>query len=98
MPGKTFPHDVYSLELIEAAYQIEATNQAHQLLEEYSTQCFEEIRFFYAMTRWQFNITQTENIIAQQTIQQLANLAGKYGDIKTKTELELELKVCMKKQ
>jgi len=97
MPVKTFLHDVYSLELIDAAYKVEAYNLAQQVAKEYAEQCLEEIRFFYAMSRWQFNLTQTENIIAQQTVQQIADLVGKYDDSKTKAEFEKELKKAMRK-
>lgn len=92
MPVKIYPHDIYSLELADIAYQTENTKLANQLLQEYANQCLEEIRFFYAMPLWQFNLTQTENIIAQQTVQQLANLAGKYDEDGLKKKLEQELK------
>ena len=97
MPPKIFPHDVYSFEVLESAYKIKAISQAHQILEEYTKQCFEEIQFFYAMPLWQFSLTQTENSIAQQTIKQLADLAGKYGDVEIKDSLENELKRAMGK-
>jgi hypothetical protein len=96
MPAKTFEHDIYSLDLIESAYKIGATRQAQQVLNEYATQCLEDIKFFYALPMWQFMLTRTENLVAQQTLQQLADIAGKYGDVKNKNELEKELKASIK--
>jgi len=97
MPGKIYQHDVYSLELIDVAYQIEHVDLAHQVMEEYAKQCLEEICFYYAMPLWQFNLTRTENIIAQQTVQHLADMAGKYEDFELKKKLEAELKRAMNK-
>jgi len=96
MPAKTFPHDVYSLDLTEVAYKIGAIKQAHQIISEYSQQSFEEISFFYAMPIWQFNLTKTENIIDQQTIEQLTDMADKYGDSPIREELEKKLKEITK--
>lgn len=92
MPAKTFPHDVYSITLIETAYKIGANKQAQQLIQEYSKQCLEEIEFYYSMPIWQFELTKSENILAQQTVQQLADLAGKYEDKNLKEALEVALK------
>jgi hypothetical protein len=94
MPLKIFPPDIYSIKLIETAYKIGATSQARQLLNEYTNMCLEEVRFFYAMPIQQFMITQTENIIAQQTIQQLAGIAKQNGDIQIQKRIEKELKVA----
>jgi hypothetical protein len=96
MPANIYVHDVYSIDLIEAAYKIEAMKQSHQLVNEYANQCLEEIRFYNAMPLWQFKITQTENYVAQQTVQQLADIAGKYEDTKTKNLLEKQLKEALK--
>jgi hypothetical protein len=96
MPAKIFPHDVYSLILIETAYKIGAKKQAQQLIQEYSRQCFEEIEFYYAMPMWQFELTKSENILAQQTVQQLADLARKYEDNTLQDKLIKELKIKTK--
>jgi len=90
MPSKTFPHDIYSTRLIEAAYTIGATQQAHQVMDEYAQKCFEEIRFYYAMPKRLFRLTEYENIVAQQTVKQLEEIAGKFGDTKVQEDLEKE--------
>jgi Dolichyl-phosphate-mannose--protein O-mannosyl transferase len=96
MPGKIFDHDVYSIEFVETAYKINARKQAQTVLNEFANQCLEDIRFYYAMPLWQFKVTQGENSLAQETIQQLADIAGKYGDLKSKNELERKLKETAK--
>jgi hypothetical protein len=88
MPSNIYPHDRYTIKLIETAYTIGATEQAHQMVNEYANQCFEEIRFFYAMSEPLFILTKYKNLSNQNVIEQLISIAGKYNDTRLQDKLQ----------
>ncbi len=90
MPSDIYPHDIYSLVLAEAAYKVQDTTVANNIVQEYAEQCFQDLTFFHSMSRRQSGIVDYEENMDSQIIHQLYDLSEKYGHKWLKEKLLLQ--------
>lgn len=92
MPSSLYPHDFYSMKLIETSFKVGAIKQAMQLMQEYADQSFEEIRFYRSMPRRLSRFIDYECVVASQSLEQLAEIAGKNNQLAMQSMLLERLK------
>jgi hypothetical protein len=92
MPAKTFPPNVYSFRLAEAAYKVGAYKRANQIVDEYTNKCFEELIFFYAMPKRLCRFIENECDVTEQTIEHLGEIALKNGNKQMLEKLKKRMK------
>lgn len=77
MPYNLYPHDYYSLKLIEVAYKTGATGLANKMLNEYAQQNIQEMVFFRSLPKRLSQLINDECVLSYQTLVELTDIAGK---------------------